>query len=208
MEKARLFVGTFLNAGQASLVEDLKKTNAQLSQRWQLRARFVPAQKLHLTWFFIGDAEADQVENIKADLQSAIDDWKSTKDNRTFPIQYDRLEVWSSLKSPRVLVFESTSECPQAESLNSAITKALFKYTPKNDKVERFKRFRPHLTVCRFSPEANRRTPEKTKRTLGDFQLPADFFPLTHEIGSVSLIESDLNAGPNGYSSIFDIALD
>ncbi|MBX9949018.1 MAG: RNA 2',3'-cyclic phosphodiesterase [Candidatus Obscuribacterales bacterium] len=208
MEKARLFVGTFLNAGQASLVEDLKKTNTQLSQRWQLRARFVPAQKLHLTWFFIGDAEADQIENIKADLQSAIDDWKSAKDNRTFPIQYDRLEVWSSLKSPRVLVFESTSKCPQAESLNSAITKALLKYTPKNDKVERFKRFRPHLTVCRFSPEANRRTSEKTKRTLGDFQLPADFFPLTHEIGSVSLIESDLNAGPNGYSSLFDIALD
>ncbi|HIA50958.1 MAG TPA: RNA 2',3'-cyclic phosphodiesterase [Candidatus Melainabacteria bacterium] len=203
---ARLFVGTFLGADRAALFEQLKQRNSQLSQRWRLKARFVPLPKLHLTWLFIGDVERRRIEEVKLDLQSTVAEWKK-QNNRSFQIQYDKIEVWSSLKAPRVLVLESTADCPEAESLNNEISKGLSKYLEKSEKVQRFKRFRPHLTVCRFSPDHNEREAGKVKRLLSDFIVPEDFFPLAHEISAVSLIESDLNAGPNGYSSIQDIAL-
>lgn len=210
MEKegmARLFVGTFLDADKAATLGNLKHLNSGLSERWQIKARFVPLPKLHLTWLFLGDVEESRIGDLKVDLEAIIDDWKRTKDNHAFQIEYDRLAVWSSLKSPRVLVLESTSECPRAESLNREISRGLSKYCDRSEKVQRFKRFRPHLTVCRFSPDRNQRTEDSVRRTLSDFQLPEDFFPLQHHIGTVSLIESQLNAGPNSYSSIFDIAL-
>lgn len=202
----RLFVGTFLDAKSAASVEELKHMNSHLSQRWQIKARFVPIPKLHLTWLFIGDVERSRIEDVKEDLQSVLAEWKK-EGNCSFQIQYDQIEVWSSLKAPRVLVLESTEDCPQAESLNSAITESLSQYLEKSDKVQRFKRFRPHLTVCRFSSDHKHRDAGKAKRSLEDFEIPDGFLPLTHQITTVSLIESDLNAGPNGYSSILDIAL-
>jgi len=136
-------------------------------------------------------------------LKETIESWKGEAQNGAFAIKYECIEVWPSLKSPRVLVLESTSASPQAESLNQAISKGMAGYCEKSDKVQRFKRFRPHLTVCRFSPDSK----SQVKRSLDAFESPADLFPLTHEIETVSLIESDLNAGPNGYASIEDISL-
>ncbi len=208
MEKARLFVGTFLDAEPALVVSNLKQMNSELSGRWHLKARFVPLPKLHLTWLFLGDVELDLIESVKSDLKNTIEKWKENK-NQSFQIDYDQIEVWPSLKLPRVLVLESTKstlDCPQAEALNSAIKEGLGKYCEKSE-AERFKRFRPHLTVCRFSPDANYRGAGRAKRSLTDFEKPENLFPLTHKIETVSLIESDLNAGPNGYASIQDISL-
>lgn len=225
MEKARLFVGTFLDAESAAVVSKLKQLNGDLSMRWRLKARFVPLPKLHLTWLFIGDVERTLIETVKTDLKKTIEKWKENSQNRSFDIQYDCADVWPSLKSPRVLVLESTQNTEgsegtgstgstgstahpsPAERLNSVINDGLGRYCERSDKVERFKRFRPHLTVCRFSPDANQKEIGRVKRSLDDFETPEDLFPLIHNIGTVSLIESDLNAGPNGYSSILDISL-
>ena len=215
MEKARLFVGTFLDAESAAVVSKLKQLNSDLSMRWRLKARFVPLAKLHLTWLFIGDVERELLDTVKSDLKNTIEKWKESSQNRSFDIQYDCAEVWPSLKSPRVLVLESLSDpegsqspvSPQSESLNNAISEGLSRYCERSDKIERFKRFRPHLTVCRFSPDASQKESGRVKRSLEDFERPEDLFPLIHKIGTVSLIESDLNAGPNGYSSILDISL-
>ncbi len=205
MEKARLFVGTFLDAESAAVIATLKQLNDKLSDRWHLKARFVPLPKLHLTWLFIGDVERGHVETIKSDLKQRIDQWK--QNNQSFEIEYDRIEVWSSLKSPRVLVMESTGDYPKAQTLNSSINEGLSKYCDKSGKVTRFERFRPHLTVCRFSSDGKEKDVEKPKRSLDDFKIPQDLFPLVHQIRTVSLIESDLNLGPNGYSSILDLPL-
>jgi 2'-5' RNA ligase len=209
MEKARLFVGTFLDAESAAVVSQLRQLNSDLSMRWHLKARFVPLPKLHLTWLFIGDVDRELVETVKSDLKNTIEKWKDNNKNSSFDIQYDGAEVWPSLKLPRVLVLESTqtASLTQAESLNSAINDGLSSYCERSDKVERFKRFRPHLTVCRFSTDTNQKSSGQVKRSLADFETPTNLFPLIHKIGTVSLIESDLNAGPNGYSSIMDITL-
>lgn len=208
MEKARLFVGTFLDVEPALAVSSLRQMNSELSGRWHLKARFVPLKKLHLTWLFLGDVERELIEAVKSDLKNTIEKWK--QENQSFQINYDQLEVWPSLKLPRVVVLESTKSilaCPQAETLNSAIEAGLDRYCERSDKVERFKRFRPHLTVCRFSPDANQRGTGTVKRSLADFEIPDDLFPLIHKIETVSLIESHLNAGADGYASIQDIAL-
>jgi 2'-5' RNA ligase len=216
MVKARLFVGTFLDAESAAFVSKLKELNSDLSIRWQLKARFVPLQKLHLTWLFIGDVERNLVETIKSDLKNTIETWKGNNQNSSFDIEYDVAEVWPSLKAPRVLVLESTSNeiksdgsahRAPAEALNSAINEGLGSYCERSDKVERFKVFRPHLTVCRFSTDIHTKGSGRVKRSLDEFQTPENLFPLIHKIGTVSLIESNLNAGPNAYSSILDISL-
>lgn len=209
MEKARLFVGTYLDAEPALVVSKLKQMNGELSERWQLKARFVPLQKLHLTWLFLGDVECDLIESVKSDLKNTIEKWKQNN-NQSFHIAYDQIEVWPSLKLPRVIVLESTVskiKCPQAETLNSAITEGLGRYCERSDKVERFKRFRPHLTVCRFSPDANQMGTGTVKRSLTDIETPEDLFPLIHKIETISLIESHLNTGADGYASIQDIGL-
>lgn len=203
VEKLRLFVGTFLDARSAESITNLKALNKDLSTRWGVKARFVPLSKLHLTWLFIGDVEKEKLDSVKADLKNAIGRWKEVSQNASFKIEYDAVEVWSSLKSPRVLVLESTQPCPQAGSLNIAITSALSKFCSKEEEP-RSKRFRPHLTVCRFSPDAR----AKIKRSLDDFVRPDDLFPLVHQINEVSLIVSDLNAGADGYKPVMDIPLD
>lgn len=205
MEKARLFVGTYLDAEPALVVSKLKQMNGELSGRWHLKARFVPLQKLHLTWLFLGDVERDLIESVKSDLKNTIEKWKQK--NQSFQIAYDQIEVWPSLKLPRVLVLESTKECSPAETLNSAIEEGLGKYCERSDKVQRFKRFRPHLTVCRFSPDANQKGTGRPKRSLTDIETPEDLFPLIHKIETISLIESHLNTGADGYASIQDIGL-
>lgn len=204
--KKRLFVGTFLDAQSASTVANLKTLNPEISQNWHLKARFVPLPKLHLTWLFLGDVESDLLEDVKRDLERTLKSWKQNEGGGSFEINYDSAVVWASLKSPRVLVLESTGVYPLASSLNKAINTGLRNYLEKGDKVERFDRFRPHLTVCRFSPDSQMKT--KTRRSMDDFHTPDNLFPLSHRIDTVSLIESDLNSGPNGYSSILDISID
>jgi len=110
------------------------------------------------------------------------------------------------LKSPRVVVLESTASSQQATTLNKFISLGLKGYLENSDKVERFDKFRPHVSVCRFTPESH--TDSTTPRSLEDFALPKDLLPLKHRIESLSLIESRGNAGPDSYSSLLDIELD
>lgn len=214
MEKARLFVGSFLNSDSARLVSQIYDANPELSRLWDLKARFVPLPKLHLTWLFIGDVERTKVEELKSDLKRCMHDFGEMQNEidlkdsqqKNFSITYDRVEVWPNLKQPRVLVLESTTESPLIESLHAVISRTLSKYLQKDDSVQRFKKFRPHLTVCRFSID-HKLHARGIHRSIDDFQIPEGNFPLRHEISNISLIESDLNAGPNGYSSILDLKL-
>ncbi len=189
---ARLFVGTFLGDQEIAAVNSLEKANPNLSDQWNIRARFVPNEKLHLTWLFLGNVERSKIPAIERDLQTAIDEWKISSKVESLIIRYDRLQVWPTLNSPRVLVLEATEDIKLIRALNKSISMHLQAFCQSKDEVERFDVFRPHITVCRFSAQKGPKL--ENNRELSGFKIPEKILPIIQKIGSLSLIESDLNS--------------
>lgn len=191
-DSARLFVGTFLGDQEIAAVNSLEKANPNLSDQWNIRARFVPNEKLHLTWLFLGNVECSKIPAIENCLQKSINEWKESSNIDVLNIQFDQLQVWPSLDSPRVLILEATRDLKLVRALNTSISHHLQSFCQSKDEVERFDIFRPHITVCRFS--ANKGPRLKSKRELESFKIPVNELPILQRISSVTLIESDLNS--------------
>ncbi|MBC8000264.1 MAG: hypothetical protein IAF58_20075 [Leptolyngbya sp.] len=189
---ARLFVGTFLGDREIAAVNSLEKANPNLSEGWNIRARFVPNEKLHLTWLFLGNVERIKIPVVETCLKTAIADWQEFAGVSLLNIQYEQLQVWPSLLSPRVLVLEATKNLKHIRALNKSINTNLQAFCQSKDEVERFDVFRPHITVCRFS--ANKGPLIDTQRHIEDFNLPEKMLPVTQSITSLTLIESDLSS--------------
>lgn len=191
-DSARLFVGTFLGEKEIAAISSFEKANPNLSELWNIRARFVPNEKLHLTWLFLGTVEREKISAVETCLQTAIDEWKKTSGIGVLNIQFDQLHVWPSLDSPRVLIIEATRDLKLVRALNTSISQHLQSFCQSKDEVERFDIFRPHITVCRFSPTKGPRI--KSKRELESFQIPESELPISQQVSSVTLIESDLDS--------------
>lgn len=189
---ARLFVGTFLSDQEIATINSIKGANLDLSAKWNIRARFVLNEKLHLTWLFLGNVERSKIPQVEKELQNAISEWKAAEGASHIEVHYDQTQVWPSLDAPRVLVLEATKNLKSIRALNKSINNHLQAFCQSKDEVERYDVFRPHLTICRFSP--NKETSKKNNRNMSEFNLPENALPFVQRVSSVTLIESDLDS--------------
>lgn len=132
-------------------------------QHLDVRARWTPAENLHLTLRFIGeidDARAERVEATLADVHGR---------NAPFDVEPLGLGVLPSRRTPRVLTVRIDPSEP-LQRLYGTLQDALAAVD-----VEREERlFRPHVTLARFKNAS----PERVYAALRTMQAPPlDPFP-------------------------------
>ncbi len=93
MYRPKLFAGIDLDSR-------VRRECAQIAARLEaqgVRARFEPAQKLHVTLAFLGWVDADQVEPIAQALRAAASACKG------FTLQFDKVGAFPHERKPRII---------------------------------------------------------------------------------------------------------
>lgn len=183
----RLFVGSLLEPAQAQLLSQLKQELSPIfEQWWNCKLRWVKAEKLHITWLFLGDTEAKLEAEILEKLKSQLAGLKP------FELQYDQLEFFGKEPRPTAMVLTPSSPSEQVIELGNSLRKSIGHFCQsKADHV-----FRPHLTLLRFPRD------EQQKFSLHKPLDLSAYLPLAQKIEHVSLIESHTGLTSQSYEII------
>lgn len=214
----RLFVATYLDSGGVQRVQQLGRANPSLGEKWNLRARWVTADKLHLTWLFLGDVEEELVGEVAAALGAAVGDCASNGDpcgstsNPTISstrnpsggvpsVSYEHFELWPSPRKARLGVIAPSMVPNEIAELARSISKNLSTFLTADQQESNKRPFKPHLTVLRFNPESRRGGGHsgKPRASIEDVIVPSNTFPIHQLIDRVELIESDMGKRVQGY---------
>ncbi len=170
----RLFVGTFLTSLQQELFASLKASDNELSLSWKRKLRWVKAEKLHLTWFFIGDGDEQEIATHLSGIAGK---------HQGFNLEFDCVQLWPNPYHSRQLVLTATKTSPEAQELASDIKEACFSKPSDN------RPFQPHVTLLRLEPG-------KSAQLIIPEWLPfKKLLPLKMNINNFALVESNLTQG-------------
>jgi RNA 2',3'-cyclic 3'-phosphodiesterase len=172
----RLFVLSEDGRSRISLLQS--KYSQQFFENWQTKLRWVDEQKLHLTWFFLGEVRQDLTESISKKLETAI------LTNKSCSVRYDRLQLWPSPRQPRLLVAVASSVPDNIDGTVTALRAVLNPYVEKKES----RPFRPHISLARFERNFQ---PEQALSLPGSL-ADDDLLPLDQDLAEISLIESQM----------------
>lgn len=217
----RLFVATYLSPEGVQRVQELARgnelpgdANKPLSEKWNARVRWVTADKLHLTWLFLGDV----VEELVGELTDALGESVAYLASRSHPgslggspgslnsmaeLVYDHFELWPSPRKARLGVIVPSSVPENIVELAQSISNNLSRFlTPEQREATR-RQFKPHLTVMRLSPSTRKGGAHsgqfKPRISMDGIIVPPRVFPIHQSIDRVELIESDMGKKVQGY---------
>ncbi|PRY16534.1 2'-5' RNA ligase [Pontibacter ummariensis] len=157
----------------AVLPQDLKtELQGQLLQFQDPAIRLVPAQNLHLTLYFIGNAPVQQLSGIKHKIQQVV------RQHAPFTLTFERTEPGPKPAHPR-LVWARFAPHPQFEALSHDLTQALAEQPPAKQKAI------PHVTLARFRKD---KPAPKGLPTLNSEK------PLLLPVSEIALWQSELAA--------------
>lgn len=190
----RLFVGTFIAAEQMESLSALAGAAERLRAHWSRKPRFVRANKLHMTWLFLGDVPAESVAAVGSVLTGI------TSGRQAMEIEYAKAEFWPDERRPRQLVLVPLAVSAEVRALGLAVRQALAPFVARPDRHA----FRPHLTIARLE--------QPHCADAGPVSLPgwlnlAERLPLRHHLGSLTLIESHRGPGADEYRTVLDLPL-
>ncbi|MGM0497893.1 MAG: RNA 2',3'-cyclic phosphodiesterase, partial [Bacteroidota bacterium] len=103
------------------------------------KIKWVDPQNFHLTLFFIGDTDSEQIANVTKELSNLADDFSSTQ------IKLEGLGVFKNINKPRVL-WAGISEFQGLKDIKLALDKQMLQLGFNPDARE----FKPHLTLARM----------------------------------------------------------
>jgi len=186
----RIFVSLNLDAStQKKVLEIQNRVKSFFSEEESPLIKWEPAEKFHLTVFFIGDVEEEKVRLISAMFESA----EPETNNEEISFRAERIGAFPSLARPNVLVLNLTNEDAKMVVLYYKICGILKQFGFESDK-----KFRAHITLGRV---------RKGKR-LKLFKLK-EFGEIDFgfSINKFSLIQSTLNSNGSVYKTIKDFHL-
>jgi RNA 2',3'-cyclic 3'-phosphodiesterase len=133
----RLFVGAFpppaLALSLESAIDDWKKKIPGRSVKW------VSADKIHLTFCFLGNVDSGRVEALSENLEEAV----SLHDRCLLNVS--GLGVFPNLKRPRVLWAGATGSVSKLLEIQKAVSSVCAPLMESADE----KSFSPHVTIAR-----------------------------------------------------------
>ncbi|MBI4532949.1 MAG: RNA 2',3'-cyclic phosphodiesterase [Candidatus Melainabacteria bacterium] len=191
---ARLFIGSFLSLDQQQLLGLFQEHNDRLTALWQYKLRWVKPIKMHLTWLFLGNVKAMQVDSIVKPLKTITARYASME------LVYNNCEFWPSPSKPRQLVLTPRSTPPEAAKIGADIKACLAHIAAKEDRHT----FCPHITLLRLEPAHNQQHLHVSRQAL---EIPVWFnlnkvLPVQQTISSICLVESHVGKGANDYTII------
>jgi 2'-5' RNA ligase len=163
---ARLFVGTFLDQSEAARIGRFASVNLEKCcalQQSGPRPKFLRTEKLHMTWLFLGETAASNVEPVKNWLEAEIEPLKNKfGQSLDCTVDYTKLECWPEKRATRVLVARPEEAPETVAEIGKHLHLCFEEYRRSNPaifaasaKEERFVEFKPHLTLIRFGNGAN-----------------------------------------------------
>jgi len=176
----RVFLAVDLDSEVRGRLAELQRELRPLARR----ARWIPAEGLHLTLRFFGEVSGEVVESLAAGLSKAFEGLPAfALDFRgcgVFPDRGNPRVLWVGVPKPPPALFELQS---RAEAVAHALG-----FAPER------RRFEPHLTVARF------RKPERGIDTIVSSCRERDFG--VTQIAEVVLFESHLSPAGASYQSL------
>lgn len=193
----RLFVGTFIEESHRKLLAELKEANRDLDARWQRKLRWVHPEKLHMTWFFIGDVEADKVAEVEQKLSAAL------RESPPVPLSlsFDELELWPNARKCRQLVLCAKQSSSQVNDVAERITQSLKSFS--NSGSKHYDTFKPHITLLRLEAPRDK---SAERPDVSHLRGTVEYSTLVLDVRRISLIESDLGR-TNRYTSLKDFSI-
>ncbi len=219
----RLFIGTFLSDQSCQKVLKLAEANAHLSKVWNTKVRWTAADKLHITWLFLGNVKGEVVAEVKAALAECMQGLKLS--GEPLILQYEQLELWPNERKARLGVITPHVVPNDIPIIATGLEHALRRFIPKEERAHghELKTFKPHLTVMRLSHDKKHRKShspysepvssrsesvsshsesQRTRIKFADVRVDRDIFPIAHKIDEIVLIESDLGKQTLGYEKL------
>jgi 2'-5' RNA ligase len=221
----RLFVGTFLSPEQAESLANVQERNPNPAFARHLKTCWSNPEKLHLTWVFLGELDAEQMPALTECMADTIKDNVSTG---KLALTFESLEVWSVGGEPRNLVLVPNQIATPFIHLAQALRQNLQPFVEKKCKEQALKPFRPHITMMRLQitenassnpsnhPNQSASQPDQPDSALaikhplsgktevgeidpGQILGLAERLPLKIEIDQLCLIESSFAQGTSQY---------
>jgi len=189
----RLFVGTYLSPQQQESLGTLSERKLELEKDLNCRVRLVKQHKLHLTWLFLGDVEAQRVPEICQKLKTVL---LSTKE---MSLIYKQMQLWPSVKKARMIVLTPEKVPAEVHNLAAAIFSELAPCVKKIGHRE----YHPHITLARLQREDF----EAASLKIPDWFMHDCCLPITHQIARIELIQSELGKQADEYQTLFSLDL-
>ncbi len=130
----RTFIATKIKPGKEFLNTFTKLRNELENEK----IKWVDHENLHITLFFLGDTEEEQINQVRIQLSNIADNFKA------FSIKLQGLGVFKNFNKPRVL-WAGIYEYEPMHEIKEYIDKELLKMGFNPDARE----FKPHLTLGR-----------------------------------------------------------
>jgi 2'-5' RNA ligase len=181
----RVFVAIDLDREVRDRLEKLESELRPLLRR----ARWVPAENLHLTLRFLGEATKDAADAVTAGLREAL------AGTPGFVVSVCRAGVFPDRRRPRILWVGLSGPGTELEDLQSRVERVVrgAGFPPEK------RRFEPHLTLARF------REPERQVDSVLRDVSERDFGGTS--VREVVVYESVLSRGPACYRPLGRIRL-
>lgn len=134
-KKMRLFIGSY---AKFSIIKE--ENINKLHEYFPCPIKFIEKPNIHLTWKFIGEIEAEKLDEIQNIVEEIVEK------NFDIRINFDKYEIWPSGKRPSLLVLTGRDLNGDATKLHQKLDKKFEKLKITREK----RRFLPHITVARF----------------------------------------------------------
>lgn len=177
-----------------NLTHDIKRGIRDAIDRFPVQKppwRWVREDNLHITLKFLGEMEPGSISGLITAAEEAC----AGRDS--FELSFSRFGAFPNLRKPRVLFFSAERGEAQLKSLAGALEESLHRHLG----IERERRpFRSHITVARVKRPLSR-------DLSGLLERVPPLEGLSQEVGTISLMESELRPSGAVYRVVKEIAL-
>lgn len=163
----------------AKYISELKEKFPEIKVGWDR------PEKLHLTLKFLGETDANQLENLTEIVK------KIAGEISNFRLQISETGVFPSPRNARVLWLGVKGDIEIMQKINSFLEIECGKIGFKREK----RIYKPHLTIARI------REPKKPKE-LSEIHLENEFEPAPFEVSEIVIYESKLQPAGSIYQKI------
>jgi 2'-5' RNA ligase len=201
----RLFLGTYLNAEcreRLRIFQTNNTTSASSSKTLEpVKVRWVPEDKLHMTWNFLGHVNEGMLPHLLESVELALDAFRLQPGAGTpLPlVSFEQPTIWPRPGSPRLIVVQPRHTNDAFDRLGQLLRAHMDKFVEK-DRGEHYETFKPHVTLARLG--GWREDARQLKFALSDFTGWDQLLPMLLNIESVDLISSETARGINAYKTV------
>ena len=205
----RLFIGTFVSERDQDKLAQIRKENAEIGEVWQRKVRWVKAEKMHMTWVFLGSVNQELMHSISDMLSNLVSAELNRNVNKEpMKISFDHGEIWPDKRKARQIVLRPSELDERILKLGDVLRNGLREFYFEQQKKEERLTFRPHLTLMRIEKQerpAFSRTPIVSVK-LSHVEGLAAALPVVLELDKISLIESQLGKNAE-YKVLHEVAM-